>query len=654
MAPHLDTSDFSEQIQQGPHAARFFGLLDRICRKISVIKEDGYGDNGKAAITQLITEQLASIQDSDDREVFFQRAHDVFTAFFGIEYLSADEVMPQIIDLVRKIHGDVAAHVSLDEVSSVRALQDRVVNAQNTIVDRARRNVFDVATFLGGLFGDRSVVAREDVQRYIEEHQQEMPPRVLESLEKFLRGFKGKEVARQMIKGMMNSTLSGSALSSGEQVAVQRLSSLNLFLESLKSPSDVSDFFAHLFLRGSISYEEAQGLLHHTPSTLPAEILYSAFNGKVLLDDPFVQLRSREAIAQALIDSMYASDFIQIVGLLMDVASNKTSVEEICLRTGVGGTPDPMPVRLASYILCSLKVAQRFLEKFGASPKIEFFTGQEGAIACNDVDAQTVRDNTADAFSFVQSFIHRFFPDIEGSFSLVQDREWESNPRIVMLVDYLEQLLLDAAKSDTVLTNIIDQLENRAKHHDGRDGRSALRYAAFHLLCFRDIPALNRYVEGSEYRRPEHVISVGGAAEREFDYVRALLVERFNVQDFNAYATSRGESDLSLIDEMPALKTRASIITGTGILPPYYAANPEGDVLIRQLKEVSDETRGFVGDRVHLAMSLSRPGEDSGAIGRARSVVRGMVLVASVAPPDQLYSFVADYNARGQQTTSLS
>lgn len=645
MAPHLDTSNFSDFMQQGPNANKFFGLLTRIYSKITVFKEGEHEDHGQAEVVRLIADRVNQMQKPEDREAFFQRAHDVFTAFFGIEYLSPDEIMPQIIALVRKVHGDVAQHVDFENTSSLRSLQDRVGNAQSLIVHQARSRSFNVGSFLDTLFDGQQSISRERLQEHIALCS-DLPVRAREALEKFASVFRGPNIVRQNLKGTLNATLSKEVLTPEEDVVIQKLSSLNAFLESLKAPPDVVDFFAHLYLRGSMSFEDAKNLLDHQPSTLPAEILYSAFNGKVLLDDPFVQLRSREALAQALINSMYAGDFIQIVTLLTDVASKHTPIDHLCLRTGIGGTPDPMPVRLASYVLCSLSIARRFQERFGASPKIEFFTGQEGAIACNSVDPDVVRANTADAFTFVDAFSKQFFPDVSHAFSLVEDHPWESNPRIVVMIDYLEQILRNAVSQDPVLSTMVGQLESRARNHDGRDGNSALRYAAFHVLCFRDIPTLNRYIEGPNFERPMHVISVGGAAEREFDYIRALLAEKFSVQDFNQFVASRDQDEFAITTEDPPLHTRASIITGTGILPPYYSADPEGDVRINQLTLPDNDSRIFVSDRVHHALSMSRPGQDSSAIGRARSVVRGMILVASAAPPEKLYPFVTQYNGR--------
>lgn len=650
MAPHLDTSNFSDFMQQGPNATKFFGLLARIYSKITVFKEGEHEDHGQAEVIRLITDRVRSMQRPEDREAFFQRAHDVFTAFFGIEYLSPDEIMPQIIALVRKVHGDVAQHIDFEDTSSLRSLQDRVVNAQNLIVDQARSRSFDVGSFLDALFDGQQSISREQLQEYVASHP-DLPVRAREALEKFVAGFRGPSIVRKNLKGMLNTILSKEGLTPEESTAIQKLSSLHSFLESLKAPPDVVDFFAHLYLRGSMSFDDAKSLLDHRPSTLPAEILYSAFNGRVLLDDPFVQLRSREALAQALINSMYAGDFIQIVTLLTDVAANRIPIEHVCLRTGIGGTPDPMPVRLASYVLCSLNIARRFQERFGTSPQIEFFTGQEGAIACNSVDPDVVRGNTADAFAFIDAFSKQFFPDVSHAFSLVEDHPWESNPRIAVMIDYLEQILRNAISHDSVLSNMVSQLESRARNHDGRDGNSALRYAAFHVLCFRDIPTLNRYIEGPDFERPMHVISIGGAAEREFDYIRALLTEKFNVQDFNQFVASRGQDAFAITTEDPPLHTRASIITGTGILPPYYSADPEGDVRIRELTSSGDDSRIFVSEHVHRALSLSRPGEDNSAIGRARSVVRGMLLVASAAPPEELYPFVAQYNGRADDSS---
>lgn len=644
MAPYLDTSEFSDSLRQGPYATQFFGLMARIYSKITVFNEDGRKDHGKELLIRVITNHVEQIESPEDREAFFQKAHNVFSAFFGIEYVSPDQLMPQIVALIRKVHGDVAEYVYFDDAPSLRSLQDRVVSAQNTLINAARSRTFDVTVFLDAVFNGEQTISKERLEQYVVTCP-DLPDLVKNSLQKFAAGFRGKVIARQNLKGMLNSTLSKSGLTLEEQAVVNKLSGLNSFLESLKVPPDVADFFAHLFLRDSISLEDAQQLLRHTPSTLPAEILTSAFNGQVILDDSFVQLRSREALARALIDSMYADDFVQIVELLMDVSMGHSPIESIRLRTGIGGTPDPIPVRLASYILCSLQISRRFKEQFGVSPKIEFFTGQEGAIACNDVDAQAVRDNTSSAFTFIHSFVDRFFPDVADSFSLVEDHEWESNPHMVMLIDYLEILLRNAIHSDPALATIVEQLESRAVHHGGRDARSALRYAAFHVLCFRDIPTLNHYIESSASEQPMHVISVGGAAEREFDYIRSLLVERFDVERFNAYLILRGASEHMITAQFPPLKTRASMITGTGILPPYYSADPEGDVTIRQLTASGESAQNFVGERVHHALTLSRVGKDSSVIGRAQSVVRGMVLVASVVPPEAFCQFVADLHA---------
>lgn len=635
----------SETLPYAREAQRFFALLDRIYGKIFISKEGESNDDIRLKVFLLISEREQAFETDEQRAIFYDHAHDVFTAFFGIEYVPTDTLMPMIINLIHKTHSDVATTLNCEGVRSVHNLQDRVRGAQAHIETQARGRTFDVKSLLDDIFMREDSIPRDIFETRIRERQDLFPSSVQEALRLFFEKYKKPQIFRQMLKGMLNSVVAKQGISDDEKHTIDRLSTLNTFLESLKAPPDVADFFAHLYLREIVDFDQAQQLLHQGPSTLPNHILESAYNGRTLLDDPFVQLRGREAIAQTLISSMHAHDFLQITQLLIDVADGSVPIQDIHLRTGIGGAPDPMPLRLASYVLCSLQVARRFQETFGVAPKIDFFTGQEGAIACNDVDATTVRGYTKDGFAFIQRFTQIFYPDVADSFALVDDHEWSKNQRIGLVIDYFEKLLLAAMQKDQILVDMTKKLESRARNHDGLDGRSALRYAAFHVLCFKDIPVLTQYIDGdsADQQLPEHIISIGGAAEREFDYIRSVLVESFHVDDFNLFVSRKGSPHQVISGHHAPLRTRASLIAGTGIVPPYYLAREEGDVRIRHEIPPHQPVSEHIGHKLQHALTLIGQENHVDQVGRAQSVTRGMLLLAAVVPLDRLYELVADF-----------
>jgi hypothetical protein len=352
----------------------------------------------------------------------------------------------------------------------------------------------------------------------------------------------------------------------------------------------------------------------------------------------------REAHAQAVVHAMTDRDFEDIVRGLIKVASGELKIEDVTLRTGIGGSDDDVPLRILSYIIPSLTIARRFKEKFNMSPRVELFTGQEGGIACNGKDAEGVRKNTDQAFHVIQKFVDTFFHDIKDQFSLVSDKEW-TNPRVQLMIDYLENLLTNLMEKDEHLRKIGEELKGRGMKYGAETGLDhALRYAAFHIICFQDIPTVNRYIDPNAIPKT-HIISIGGTAERDFDIVRDALTEHFSVEGFNQFALDSGQPDLKIQETLQPISMRSMLIADTGNIPPYFLAREADDITLPELHGLGvDELRGLFGERMRRALetfgACSGQEANRGAKDASSSFIKGMTMIAGVVSPDALIDFI--------------
>ncbi|MCT4617541.1 MAG: hypothetical protein N4A38_05030 [Candidatus Gracilibacteria bacterium] len=280
---------------------------------------------------------------------------------------------------------------------------------------------------------------------------------------------------------------------------------------------------------------------------------------------------SRFFAKDSLIKDISNTDKLSILDSISEVVFEGGKFSDLTLRVGLGGSENEFPVRILSYMSYVLSVCERLQSQFGDSPKVELFTGEEGAINCNGMDADKVRKNTQNMFKFISNFVGEHYPDVK--FNTLKDPEWEKDSKISYVLEYLYQEIVDEIESgnNKELSKIVDQLKTRAENRGGGSLESALRYSSFHTVCFQDIQAITNYVFGEEVSY-KHIISVGGMAEREFGIIRDVLSERFSSEKFNEFI-SKNYKNAPEIKEVGENGNRANVTTNTGAVPPYYKAN---------------------------------------------------------------------------------
>ena len=209
------------------------------------------------------------------------------------------------------------------------------------------------------------------------------------------------------------------------------------------------------------------------------------------------------------------------------------------------------------------------------------------------------------------------------------------------MIGYLESVLIDEATRDPKLREIIHELHRRGLKRGGDLGREkAVKYAAFHVICFRDHPTITRYIQG-ETDDKKHIISIGGTAEEDFDYVRDVLVERFSANGFNRYLDQKGKSELKIEEEEESLATRATVIASTGTTPPYFLATRGGDIALAEISNLKrEEIQKLLAARLEDALKITNDPDDEKARGEADSVLQSMAVIGSVAEPKRFAQFL--------------
>lgn len=602
-------------------------------------------------LTKTLKEDVADDMSIDEQFTFYNNLREIFSTFFGVTNAHPEQYLAGLVrDLTICAFPDLAIvrDNGYTKASKVRTLIGKI----DQEIAKKTSSEINEGSFLDSVFGNEQILEAADFMEKFAASKTGLPADCVEAVEKQVNGMtrSGKAIARRAIESNLKK-LKKKALPADDEGLVG-LQTLRAFIASLESRRvDLKDLTIIDFLRGHMDENKYRELVAVPTPSLTDAVVHSGFNGRKLDDDGFTQMAKDQALAAAAIDTVDINDFRSLAGYLIKVAKGALSIEDIDLRTGIGASASPPPLRVISYVIPSLLIARRCQEKFGKSPKIEFFTGQEGGIYCNGMDADIVRANTRTVFQLVQEFVDTFFPDVADRFSLEEDREW-SDPKIQLVVEYFENLLTTEVSKgeDQRLVTIARELDRRGTVYGGEQvgAVNSLKYAAFHAICFQDIPTVNRYISGNG-RVDRNVVSIGGEAEGGFDHVRDFLVRGFSISGFNEYATAKGYPELSMSDELPNLSTRASMICDTGNIPPYFLVRRGGDIAIEETSTLEvDGIRALVAERIINALTIiDQKGEnDQRTISGARSLLRGLAMIAAITEVDPLVEFIKSFNDR--------
>lgn len=624
---------------------------------------------------KVIKARAAAYATAEELADFYRELTRAFTAFFGFEHREDGAFSEEIRQVLAATYMHVIHIVDFFGASGTNEFIDRMKEKQRELRRERAASQFDVNACVADIFGSDETMLHSTFIERSRQITQDVPDFINRGMVEFRDRFKPPKIPKKAFKSALKGIIAQNTKESPEEQELQRAiemvaslggrtttirdenSKPSKTVESLGGRYDITSFHLFSYLRaGGIPFEDAVSVMKIEPSSFHFSVADSLYNGEHIVDTPIYRSEVAHIEAKTLIHAMYQDDFIEITQLLCNIADGTVAPDEFCLRVGVGGTDTPVPVRIISYIAGSLALAARFNLMYRKTPHIELFTGQEGAIACNRSDTMAVRENTNTVFSLIKEYVCEFFPHLVERFDVVQDIPWTEHARVPCVVDFLEQILLRYSDEDEEMRRIADELARRGNGHGNTHGSTrALKYAAFHIVCFADIPAVTEYVMGRPTSH-RHIVSVGGDAERDFTYVRRLLVNHFIdkttgedtfVQQFNEYLDDKGLSGFSAGRDSVPLQTRASMITGTGINPPYYLAADGGDIALDEVAgKTADEIMRVIAERVHRALTIvGDSSSDAKIVGQARSFLKGMAILASQASPQRLSDFISRQSA---------
>jgi len=602
---------------------------------------------------------LAATMSAEKRLDFYTRLADAFSTFFGLDQADQEIIAQDLRDLLAKVFPELAlitAQIDTYQGStSIAALKSSIHEEIHRLREGIQRGnaggtetslQLDINQLVAQLFGAEENTDPSNLLTKLDGITPVPPDEVLVPLRTALRSFqsKGKTAHRKavlsILKGARKKTLEHASES---DPLIAGLEDLLAFIHTLETRRvTLSDLHLVEYLSGQVSEEEAVTLIGVDPKTLPGAILKSKYNGDRLQDDRFIAQASNGALLRDVAKSITAVDFANIARCLTKIATGELKIDEICLRTGIGASTQPVPMRILAYALPVLTIARRFQANFGASPQVELFTGEEGGIGCNGMDPDVVKNNTGKAFRIIKDFVEAFYPDVKDSFALADDKEW-SDPKIQLLINYLENILLAEAETNEELGKIVKELKKRGTVYGGENGaENAVKYAAFHVICFRDVPTIDAYL-GDRDHSGRHVISFGGASEAAFDFIRDILVARFTVEDFNQFASDSGREELRINHDLPALDTRSTVIANTGVIPPYFLVPESGDISLDDLDGLgADGVRALIVERLHRALQISTEPTDRPArtLSGASSLMQGVSMISAAVGSERLIQFL--------------
>ncbi len=625
--------------------------VETLLRTIVTKMVTGEGDEGlvKGIVEDL--DQTTVGMKEEEKPVFYAKAEEIFTVFFGVEHNDERRLTEMIRPLIRKVFPELFE--GEDEVryvkgDRIKVLKDRISEEIHRLIAESQKDKFDLRTFINDfLFEGKEAMEMEALFAKLASVGDGTPEDVTYALRGVLNGMKGKMliVSKKVIAGALKRSHKHAAEEKADDPKIPALKDLLAFVESLENKRmSITDFHILDYLRDYVDATTAGHLMEAKPQTLAGAVVESRYNGNHLAHDAFTSHFKGEAMSKAVISSISKKDFKEIVACLVRIASGDLDIEDLSLRTGIGASDKDVPLRILSYAIPSLTIARRFQEKYGKSPRVDFFTGQEGGIACNGMPLDLVRANTETAFRITKDFVHTFFPDVAGQFSLVDDKEW-SHPQTQLMVAYLESVLIEAAErgDDPYLEKIVRELRRRGQEYgEDRGAGNSLKYAAFHVICFRDVPTINAYIDGNQGGQ-NHIVSIGGSSEKEFDHVRDVLTAKFSVEDFNRFAVESGKPEMRIQAALPNLGTRSSLIADTGVIPPYFLVNEVNDIALPELEGLEpNQVRDLFAQRIQSALTKTHQGveNDPRTVSGARSLVQGMALLASTIGRESLVDFI--------------
>lgn len=525
-----------------------------------------------------------SLEISESR--FYESLSEAIEAFFGRTYedpkqipRALHEVMAQSYQATVQAIGLIDKEGNLDSSQRIEHITGRIHTRIHELSER--KSGIQLRDLIAHIFNQEDRLASKAlISERVVQLTDQLPREVKDAITNFLLRFPKEEVPASAFKGALKSVfqrLNSENIDEQRRAQIDEAKHLLHFLHSVETTShqislEEIELFCLLQSREkSMNPRSTLGIDEHSvrESILKAQGHRHGHRGK----SGFVNTLRDKLAAQAGLHSMKHDDFMESMRLLFEIASGRLPIGEVVIRTGIGGSADPMPFRVLSYAIPSLLMAERFQKSFGECPRVELFTGQEGAIACNGREPEKIRANTQVAFTATDFFVHNFFPEIHPYFETVEDLPWDEHPALRSVVHFLIQKLEMLERDDPVLSKYLFELRRRGSSHGGENGAAnALAYAAFHVICFQDIAEINQFLR-PDFRPAPAVVSMGSHAEVEYDYIRNRLKAHFNLEEFRSHLANLGIDTTQLTStplQPPIQVTGLMNPRDLGTTPPYY------------------------------------------------------------------------------------
>jgi hypothetical protein len=349
------------------------------------------GEGDEDLINEIINDVDSEGTGEMDRKVLYDKLKEIFTVFFGVEHNDETRVTGMIRSLIHTVYPDLFDVEEYASVDRVKVLKERIHAEINRRIAESQNIHFDVSNFVNNfLFEGGDSMDNEILFEKFASMSNSVPDEVSTPLRGVLNGMRGKTatVSRKVIAGALKKSVKHNAKEHVSDPRVAGLKDLLAFVESLeRRKSAVSDFHILDYLRDYVDEDSAKHLMGAKPQTLSGAVVESRYNGNKLAVDSFTMHSRGEAVSKAVISSMSKNDFREISTCLLKIVKGEMAIEDLNLRTGIGASPEDVPLRILSYVIPALTIAKRFKDKYGKSPRVDLFTGQEGGIACNGMQA---------------------------------------------------------------------------------------------------------------------------------------------------------------------------------------------------------------------------------------------------------------------------
>jgi methylase of polypeptide subunit release factors len=232
--------------------------------------------------------------------------------------------------------------------------------------------------------------------------------------------------------------------------------------------------------------------------------------------------------------------------ILQVVVTSKHTV----INVGIGGSLSEVNYRFISYFIPLFWIAEKLLDQKISNFELRIFEGVQIANIVNSYDLEKLKERQRKNIRFISAFVDEFVPNIKDYLKFVDDLEYSYPSQQDIL--YLKEVILKKYPESQKYLEILTRWANSKNSNLDQQNlkNKAFFYAFTHCLFLKDFfdPKLT-----PTEKFGENVISLGGGAEKIFNYFR----EKISLELLK---------DSSL--KFPTQNLR--LIQPVGKYPPYY------------------------------------------------------------------------------------